>query len=207
LYVDDVGPHQVLTEKDASSNRKVAFGWALSFIATINLTFLPSILPNILDGFSLRGDDALKAAGFIMMGYTATAILGNYLLSNLTPTAMIKRTIAAACLFSALMQIVMYFAPGVFYFAAARMLQTGAIAAVISLVMSEFAGGVGGAKIGFLNSARFAGNGAGPMLATFILARANLLSLYLVIALSTAGSVLAFLYSERKTAVGSRWHF
>jgi DHA1 family multidrug resistance protein-like MFS transporter len=203
LYVDDVAPKQIIAEKDAASNRKVAFGWALSFIATINLTFLPSILPNILGGFSLKGDDALKAAGFIMMGYTATAILGNYLISKLTPTAMIKRTIAAACLFSAFMQMVMYFAPGVFYFAAVRMLQTGAIAAVISLVMSEFAGGVGGAKIGFLNSARFAGNGAGPMLATFILARGNLLGLYLVISLSTAGSVLAFLYSERKIGVGA----
>jgi DHA1 family multidrug resistance protein-like MFS transporter len=204
LYVDDVGPKQAPAEKETSSNRQVAFGWTLSFIATVNLTFLPSILPNILGGFSLQGDDALKAAGFIMMGYTATAILGNYLISNLTPTAMIKKTIVAACLFSAFMQIVMYFAPGVLYFAAVRMLQTGAVAAVITLVMSEFAGGGGGAKIGFLNSARFAGNGAGPMLATFILARANLLSLYLVIALSTAGSVLAFLYSERKTAAASR---
>ena len=77
------------------------------------------------------------------------------------------------------------------------MLQTGAIAAVISLVMAGFASEMGGTGIGFLNSARFAGNGAGPMLATFVLARANLLTLYLIIALSTVGSVLAFLYSER----------
>lgn len=203
LYIADIGPNQSPTETKPTSNRQVVYGWAISFIATINLTFLPSILPGILEGFSLRGDAALKSAGFIMMGYTATAIIGNYLISNLTPATRIKKTIVAACLFSALLQFVLYFAPGVIYFTAVRMLQTGAIAAVISLVMSEFAGKVGGGKIGFLNSARFAGNGAGPMLATFILARADLLSLYLVIALSTVGSALAFLYSERKSAVSA----
>jgi DHA1 family multidrug resistance protein-like MFS transporter len=202
LYLAEVDPKQdhVQNEKP-SSNHQVVFGWVLSFIATINLTFLPSILPNILSGFSLKGDEALKAAGFIMMGYTATAILGNYLISNLTPAAKIKKTIVAACLFSAFLQVVMYFVPGVFYFTAVRMLQTGAVAAVISLVMAEFAGGIGGAQIGFLNSARFAGNGAGPMLATFVLARTNLLALYLIIALSTIGSVLAFLYAERHVTV------
>lgn len=199
LYLAEVAPKQdhIQNEKP-SSNHQVVFGWVLSFIATINLTFLPSILPNILSGFSLKGDEALKAAGFIMMGYTATAILGNYLISNLTPAAKIKKTIVAACLFSAFLQVVMYFVPSVLYFTAVRMLQTGAVAAVISLVMAEFAGGIGGAQIGFLNSARFAGNGAGPMLATFVLARTNLLTLYLIIALSTIGSVLAFLYAERR---------
>jgi DHA1 family multidrug resistance protein-like MFS transporter len=198
LYVSGIAPKQEEIESKTSYNKQVIFGWVLSFIATVNLTFLPSILPNVLAGFSLKGNDALKAAGFIMMGYTATAILGNYLISNLTPLAKIKKTIVAACLFSAFSQIIMYFAPGVFSFAAVRMLQTGAIAAVISLVMAEFAGGGGGAKIGFLNSARFAGNGAGPLLATFVLARANLLTLYIVISLSTVGSVLAFLFTERQ---------
>jgi MFS family permease len=197
-FLDDVGPQQGKVESKPASNRQVLLGWALSFIATINLTFLPSILPSILEGFSLTGNAALKSAGFIMMGYTATAILGNYLLSKFTPAAKIKKTIAAACLFSAFMLMVMHFAPGILSFTAARMLQTGAIAAVISLVMSAFAGDVGGGKIGFLNSARFAGNGAGPLLATFVLARSGLFSLYLLIALSTVASVLAFLYVERK---------
>ena len=197
LYVAEVGPEQNHVENKASLNHQVIWGWALSFIATIYLTFLPSILPHVLESFSQKGSDALKSAGFIMMGYTATAILGNYLISRLTPVAKIKKTIVAACLFAAFSQIIMYFVPGVCSFAAVRMLQTGAIAAVISLVMTGFASEMGGTGIGFLNSARFAGNGAGPMLATFVLARANLLTLYFIIALSTVGSVLAFLYSER----------
>ncbi len=200
-FLDDVDPQQDRIDTKPASNRQVVIGWALSFIATINLTFLPSILPNILAGFSLTGNSALKSAGFIMMGYTATAILGNFLLSKLTPVSKIKKTIAAACLFSALMLIVMYFAPGIVSFTAARMLQTGAIAAVISLVMSALAGEVGGGKIGILNSARFAGNGAGPLLATFVLARSSLLNLYLLISLSTVAAVLAFLYAERKTSI------
>ncbi|MHB8091209.1 MAG: MFS transporter [Syntrophales bacterium] len=198
LHVAEVAPKQSDIEGKTSFNQQVIFGWVLSFIATVNLTFLPSILPNILQRFSLIGDGALKAAGFIMMGYTATALVGNYLISNLTPMAKIKKTIVAACLFSAFLQIVMYFSPGVLSFAAVRMLQTGAIAAVISLVMAEFAGEGGGAKIGFLNSARFAGNGAGPLLATFVLARGSLLALYIIISLATVGSVLAFLFAERQ---------
>jgi len=57
---------------------------------------------------------------------------------------------------------------------------------------------LGGTGLGFLNSARFAGNGFGPLMATSVVAGSNLLTLYLLIAVSTVGSVLAFLITGRK---------
>jgi DHA1 family multidrug resistance protein-like MFS transporter len=198
LRVVEVAPQETAIEPRTSLNSAVVWGWVLSFIATIHLTFLPSILPHVLEGFSLTGDRALKAAGFIMMGYTATALLGNYAISRRTPAAKIKGVIVASCLAAAIFQMMMFFAPGVVSFTVLRMLQTGVIAAVISLVMASLVSEVGGTGIGFLNSARFAGNGAGPLLTTFVVARADLLTLYLIISLSTAGSVLAYLSAERR---------
>jgi DHA1 family multidrug resistance protein-like MFS transporter len=199
IYVDETtckketGPVQ-----KATFNRGILWGWALSFIATIHLTFLPSILPHLLEGFNLAGENALKSAGFIMMGYTATAIAGNYFIGRLTSAANLNNVIAAVCFAAAFFQVLLFFSQGVFSFAAIRMLQTGVIAVVLPLVMANFASEIGGTGIGLLNSARFAGNGFAPLMATSVLAASNLLTLYLLIAAATVGSVLAFLITNKK---------
>lgn len=200
IYVAEIHKKETDLNHKVAFNRGVLWGWALSFIATIHLTFLPSILPHVLEGFDLVGENALKSAGFIMMGYTATALIGNYVISRLTPRAKLKGVIAVLCLTSAFLQLLLFFTGGVIGFAAVRMLQTGVIAAVIPLVMANFASELGGTGIGFLNSARFAGNGFGPLMATSVVAGSNLLTLYLLIAVSTVGSVLAFLITGKKKA-------
>jgi predicted MFS family arabinose efflux permease len=152
----------------------------------------------VLKGFDLVGEKALKSAGFIMMGYTATALIGNYVISRLTPRAKLKGVIAVLCLTSAFLQFLLYFSGVVIGFAAIRMVQTGVIAAVIPMTMANFASELGGTGLGFLNSARFAGNGFGPLMATSVVAGSSLLTLYSLIALSTLGSVLAFVITGRK---------
>jgi DHA1 family multidrug resistance protein-like MFS transporter len=202
IYVTDIEKKETEQDRKVAFNRGVLWGWALSLIATIHLTFLPSVLPHVLEGFDLAGENALKAAGFIMMGYTATAIIGSYVISRLTSRAKMTGVMAAACLVAAFFQAALFLAQGVMSFSVIRMLQTGAIAAVIPLVMAKFGTGLGGTGIGFLNSARFAGNGVGPLLATFVLAGSNLLTLYLIIAAATVGSVLAFWITTPKTPQG-----
>jgi len=198
VYVADIPKKEAAIAQTTRVYRGVLWGWGLSFIATINLTFLPSILPHLLAGFDLVRANALKSAGFIMMGYTATAIIGSYAISRLTPEGKLKKVIAVLCLTSAFLMLLLYFAGGVVSFAAIRMVQTGVIAAVIPLVMANFASELGGTGIGILNSARFAGNGFGPLLATSILAGANLLTLYVLIAAGTVGSALALLIAGKK---------
>mgnify|MGYP001607374628 FL=1 len=200
IYIVEIQKKKADPDRKIHFNQGVLWGWALSFIATIHLTFLPSILPHVLEGFDLVGESALKSAGFIMMGYTATAIIGNYVISRLTAGARLKRVIAALCLTSAFFQLLLFFSGGVISFAVIRMLQTGVVAVVIPLVMASFALELGGTGIGFLNSARFAGNGVGPLMATFVLAGSNLLTLYLLIAALTVLFVLAFWMTSGKRA-------
>ena len=198
IYVAEIPKKETERGRKIAFNQGLLWAWALSFIATIHLTFLPSILPHILEGFGLTGEAALKSAGFIMMGYTATAIIGSYVISRLTPAAKLTGVIAAACLVASLFQVLLYLSQGVFTFAAIRMLQAGVIAAVIPLAMANFGSKMGGTGIGFLNAARFAGNGTGPLLATAVLAGSNLLTLYLLIAGLTIGAITAFLFTTKK---------
>jgi DHA1 family multidrug resistance protein-like MFS transporter len=173
-------------------------GCGLIFIATLHLTFLPSILPHILEGFELTESMRLKSAGFIIMSYTVTAILGNYLLSRLSSKIGLKRIIAIACVLAALFQALLILSKGVFSFTLIRMMQTGFIASIFPLTISIFARDIGGRMIGFLNSSRFLGMAIGPIMATSILAYSNLLTLYLFIAGLTFGSLWAFMASIRR---------
>jgi len=178
----------------------ILWGWGLTIIATIHLMFLPSVLPHILEGFQLTEQAAITTAGTIMMVYTATALLGNYLMVSLASRVGIARLLAVACLSAAVLQAVLYFSTGVCTFPAIRILQTGMIAGVIPLVISAFAGEVrGGTTLGFLNSGRFVGNAAGPVMATTILAQFGLLTLYLTIAGLTIVMLVAFQTSMRNS--------
>jgi len=199
IYVADMDKKETYQRQKIPLGRGVMWGWALILIAAIHLTFLPSILPHILDGFGLAGESALKSAGFIMMGYTATAIAGSYAISRLTPGTKLVRMIVGVCLTAAILQALLFVSRGVVSFTVIRMLQTAAIAAVLPLVMANFASGLGGTGIGFLNSARFAGNAAGPLMATTVLAGSSLLTLYLLISVLTAGTALAFWITNGKT--------
>jgi DHA1 family multidrug resistance protein-like MFS transporter len=198
IYVAETDKKETDRSREIPPGRSILWGWALIFIATIHLTFLPSILPHILGEFGLAGNNALKSAGFIMMGYTATAIVGSYTISRLTPRVKLAGMIAGVCLAAALLQTLLFISDGVISFTLIRMLQAGVIAAVIPLVMASFASGLGGTGIGFLNSARFAGNAAGPLMATTVLAGSGLLTLYLLISALTAGTVLAFWITKKK---------
>jgi hypothetical protein len=72
------------------------------------------------------------------------------------------------------------------------MLQVGIVAGVIPLTFSVFAREVEGKRIGILNSSRFVGGAAGPLMATSVLAYSNLLTLYLLI----AGLTVAILWAS-----------
>jgi hypothetical protein len=91
----------------------------------------------------------------------------------------------------------MYFGKGVVSFTLIRMLQTGVIAAVFPMILSVFATGVGGGTLGFLNSARFAGNAIGPLMATSVVAYSNLLTLYLLISGLTLIPLAGFLRATK----------
>jgi DHA1 family multidrug resistance protein-like MFS transporter len=198
LYVEDIPLQKREHQRKIQFKRSLLLGWALCFIATIHITFLPSILPIVLMGFDLTEDVALRSAGFIIMLYTGTAILGNHLLSLLASRVSVLKVIAMACLIAAVFQIAMILSRGVLSLSVLRMFQMGFIAAVIPLTFSIYVREISGKWIGFLNSSRFVGGAIGPFMATSVLAYSSLLTLYLLIAGLTLIILWAFLASSSK---------
>jgi MFS family permease len=176
-------------------NRQTIPAWILCLAVTVQLMFLPSILPNVLESFKMDKAAALKWSGTIIMLYTATATLGTYLLSRLSANIRKERMIVLLIILGTLFQSSLALSRGMVGFIIIRMIQTGLIAATIPLVISIFAAERKGGTIGFLNSARFAGNGLGSILATSLLAFSNLTVLYLSISAMTLLALVGFRFS------------
>jgi DHA1 family multidrug resistance protein-like MFS transporter len=183
FYVKEF-PHE-LGERPAFSkhamSRKTLIGWGLCFTATVQLMFLPSVLPNVFQGFHIEQSVAVKSAGLVVMSYTATAMAGTFLLCRLAARVPSHRLIITVGILGTVLQFLLSVSPSFMSFVAVRMLQTAMIAAVVPLVFSSFTSGLDGRVMGFLNSSRFAGNALGPMIGTSILAFSSLNWLYLVI--------------------------
>ena len=160
-------------------NKKTLIGWGLCFTATVQLMFLPSVLPNVFQAFNLEESTAVKSAGLVVMLYTATAMAGTFLLCRSAARVKSHRLIITAGILGTVLQFLLSVSPGITSFVVVRMLQTAMIAAVVPLVFSSFASDLDGRVIGFLNSSRFAGNALGPMIATSVLAFSSLSWLYL----------------------------
>jgi DHA1 family multidrug resistance protein-like MFS transporter len=162
-------------------SRKTLIGWGICFTATVQLMFLPSVLPNVFQGFHIEQSVAVKSAGLVVMSYTATAMAGTFLLCRLATRVASHRLIITIGILGTVFQFLLSVSPGVTSFVVFRMLQTAMIAAVVPLVFSSFTSGLDGRVMGFLNSSRFAGNALGPMIGTSILAFSSLNWLYLSI--------------------------
>jgi len=175
-------------------NRRTLIGWGLCFTATVQLMFLPSILPNVFEAFSIEHTVALKWAGLVVMFYTATAMIGTYLLCKLSSRVRADRLIISVGALGIVLQALLSFCPDIISFVAVRMLQTAMIAAILPLVISFFASDLSGKVIGFLNSGRFAGNALGPMIGTSVLAFSSLSWLCIFISSLSLLTLLSFAY-------------
>lgn len=186
-----------LPRRDTATRRKtldkrVMACWMLCFAVMIQLAFLPSVLPQVFEHFRVEEAMALKWAGVLVMLYTATAMVGTYLLTLWSRKVGIYRLVILLASAGILLQGLFVVSQGVIDFTIMRMIQTGLVAAIFPLTMSIFAKESKGDVIGFLNSARFAGNGLGPMIATVLLAFFNLPTLYLFISLITLLALIGF---------------
>jgi MFS family permease len=180
-------------------NRQTIVAWILCFAATVQLMFLPSVLPNVFEKFNMERTIALKWAGVVIMIYTATATLGTYFWTRVSLRFGRDRMILLLVILGIFFQSLLSLSQGMVDFIVIRMIQTGLIAATIPLIISIFAAELKGGTIGFLNSARFAGNAFGPMIATSILAISNLPTLYLFIGGLTLLALFGFKFLSKST--------
>ena len=194
LYVMDVPrlPRMGKAAGGTALDKRTLVAWVLCFTAVIQLTFLPSVLPNVFEKFNIERSVALRMAGTVVMLYTATAMLGTYGWSRLSRKVGLYRMIGFLFILGILLQALLAFSRGIVDFTLIRMAQTGIMAATLPLIMSAFVGESRGSIIGFLNSSRFAGNAVGPMIATGILALTDLTTVYLFISGFTLCVFLGF---------------
>ena len=198
VNVRNIPPQGEPPKTDAAMKKSLLAGWFLSIICSVHLIFMPSVLPHITRSVLQMGEAAaLSAAGVIMMTYTGAAIVGSYLLCRISSRIGVNKVMIMALSLAAVFQLLLIFSRGLVSFVVIRMLQCAFIAAIFPLTVSVFARHVGGKMIGYLNSARFLGNALGPLLATFILAMADLRTVYLVIAGLTLGALWFFLATMR----------
>jgi len=194
LYVTDVPrlPKEVKSSLWTFVDRRVILAWMLCFTASVQLMFLPSVLPNVLDQFHVEKTMALKMAGTIVMLYTATAMVGTYLWGWLSRKYGLLRIITFLFALSILFQALLAVSRGPIDFTLIRMTQTGLIAATLPLIISLFLREPKGGIIGFINSARFTGIALGPMIATSILAVSSLEVVYVLISAMNLLALLGF---------------
>ncbi|MCX8021655.1 MAG: MFS transporter [Syntrophorhabdaceae bacterium] len=190
-------PRQVKKEERHLIDRKVIAGWLICVVAQIQLVFLPSILPKILEGFKFYSSHALRLAGIVIMVYTAAAAIGSFILTRLAKKMELIKLITLLVFLSTIFQILLVFPEGLFSFTIIRMGQTYFTAAVIPLVFSIFAGQKRGAVIGIINSSRFGGSAVGPVIATSTYALFGQDTLFLLISLLTLVVLINFRYAFR----------
>jgi len=180
--------------------RGLAAGWLLCFAATIQIVFLPSVLPEILTGLRVAQSQAVATAGLIVFAYGVAAMVGSYYLSRLAGRHGRRPTILWTAASASALQLLLGAAGSVITFGLIRALQVGLVAGVIPIVFAEVAGSAHGSAIGFINTSRFAATAAGPLIATAAFAHASPFKLYLSLSAFTLVAVVLFLRERAEAA-------
>ena len=186
LALSRIPPRPKPSVAEAIPRRQIWLAWLVSLVGTMHIIFLPSVLPTILRGFGVPEPRGLVTAGTIVFAYGIAAVAGSYGFSRLAGRIPAARLVLATALGASICQVVLYFGMGTVTFTLIRMLQTGCAAGIFPLILAQIATRSEGKTIGFINTARFAGNALGPVAATFILAHSDLFTLYLVLGLGLA---------------------
>jgi DHA1 family multidrug resistance protein-like MFS transporter len=163
------------------ARRQLWLAWGVAFVGTIHIVFLPSVLPTILQDFHVPEHQQLVTAGLIVFAYGASAAAGSYGFSRLAGRVPTQYLVLACAVGASVFQVLLILGVGPVTFTLIRMVQTALAAGIFPLILVQITSRSHGGTIGFINAARFAGNAAGPVVATFILANSNFLSLYLVL--------------------------
>jgi DHA1 family multidrug resistance protein-like MFS transporter len=169
--------------------RQLWLAWGVALVGTIHIVFLPSVLPKILQDFRIPEDQQLVTAGLIVFAYGVSAAMGSYGFSRLVGRIPVQRLVLACGVGASIFQVLLILGVGPLPFTLIRMAQTALAAGIFPLVLVQITSRSHGGTIGFINAARFAGNAAGPVAATFILANSNLPTLYVALGAGLAAVV------------------
>jgi DHA1 family multidrug resistance protein-like MFS transporter len=176
------------------SRRALFAAWLVSVMAMVQLVFLAAILPDVLAGFGITGRPAVVAAGLVVAAYGATASLGAVSLRWLGGLPH-RRAVLGAGLAGAVLQASLALPASLAAFMTLRVTQTFLAGLLMPLIMADVAATGRGGAVGTLNTARFVGLAAAPLAATALLARTDLDTVYVAIAVATLAALGVFVAS------------
>jgi MFS family permease len=192
-----IPPRPVERTRTTVSPGQVAAFFGVSLAATVQITFLPAILPHLLRGFAVPEGIQPLTAGLIVSAYALASVSGAIGISRLASRVGATRLMFLCGIAASVLQVLLLAGRDVWTFTLLRMAQTATVSALPTLVMARVAERGHGGTLGAVNSSRFAGNALGPILGTFILARGSLPSLYVTIAALTLAALLAYRLTAR----------
>jgi MFS family permease len=137
---------------------------AIVLAGSMQLQFLPAILPEILPRLGIAEADLLEVGGFVIFVSGVAAALGSMVASRLADAVPEARLIPVLLLLSSLVLAAFGVATSVWLLGALRFLQVLCIAPVFPIVVARIAHRARGDAIGFINSARIAAAFLGPVL-------------------------------------------
>jgi MFS transporter, DHA1 family, multidrug resistance protein len=150
--------------------RDVASVATIVLAGSMQLQFLPAILPEILPTLGVDETRLLEVGGFVIFVSGVAAALGSLVASRLADAIPEARLIPVLLLLSSLVLVAFGLANSVWLLGALRFLQVLCIAPVFPIVVARIAHRAHGDAIGFINSARIAAAFLGPVMATSLLA-------------------------------------
>ena len=192
-----IPPQRVEKARTTLPFAQVAAFWGISLAATVQITFLPGILPHILRAFAVPEGMRPVTAGLIVSAYALASIAGSIGVSRLARRVGTTRLLYLCGAVASCLQILLLVGHTVWTFTLIRMAQTASVSALPTLVMARVAERGTGGTLGVVNSSRFAGNALGPILGTFLLAYGTLPGLYGTIAAFTGAALLGYRLSVR----------
>lgn len=172
----------------ATTGRAAAIAWsdvagvaAIVFAGSMQLQFLPAILPEILPALGAERSRLLDIGGLIIFVSGVAAALGAVAATRIGEAWPESRVIASLLVLSSACLAAFGLASSVWTLGALRFLQVLCVAPVFPMVVARIAHRGGGEAIGFINSARIAAAFVGPVVATTLLAWAPAAVVYLCV--------------------------
>jgi MFS family permease len=143
---------------------------AIVFGGSMQVMFLPAVLPEVLPGLGVERVRTIEVAGLLIFVSGVAASLGAVAAPRLADALPESRLIPLLLGLSSVFLILFGVAGSVWTLGALRFLQVLCVAPVFPIVVARIAHRASGEAIGFINSGRIAAAFVGPVAATTLLA-------------------------------------
>jgi MFS family permease len=169
---------------------------------SIQVMFLPAILPDVLPPLGVDPARTLQVGGVVLFVSGVAAAIGSLFAPRLAEAMPERRLIPLLLGASSLLLAAFGLASSVWVFGALRFLQVLCVAPVFPIVIARVAHRVGGKAIGIINAARIGAAFLGPVAATTLLAWGSVAVVYAAIGITGVTCVaLAWRAETRRRAL------